>query len=203
MLLSHASKSAAISERNRSRIQRTGQTPGGARVWSELEDERLLATKDEELSAIIYLFPGRTDIAIRARRRKLGVRSRSAKTWSPEEDKVLRVNARTMNWWEISALLPGRSRAAVQGRARFLGISGSWRCDGPKPYNIPLFDAIRLRAWEDGIGFEALDRELKTGGYFHKNGFRKRNSRGYVNIGHIRKAVNFFGGELTIDWKDV
>jgi len=43
-----------------------------------------------------------------------------------------------------------------------------------------------------------------TGGYFHKNGFRKgRRITRYVNIRHIRKAVEFFGGELTIDWKDV
>lgn len=203
MLLSYASKSAAVSERNRSRIQRTGQAPGGKRVWSDVEDERILATKDEELSGIVYLFPGRTDGAIRSRRLKLGLRGRTTKAWSTEEDKVLRVNARTMNWWEISALLPGRSRAAVQGRARLLGLSSPWRGDGPTLHNIPLFDAVRLRAWEDGIELQALDRELRTGGYFHKNGYRKRNSKGYVNIGHIRKAVEFFGGELTIDWKDI
>ena len=52
--------------------------------------------------------------------------------------------------------------------------------------------AVRLRAWEDGIGLQALDRELKTGGYFHKNGAYNK-TKGYVNIGHIRKAVEFFG----------
>jgi hypothetical protein len=203
MLLSYASKSVTLAQRARSRIERTGQAPGGKTVWSAAEDKKLLATKGEELGAIVYLFPGRTDIAIRSRRLKLGLRRRVTKPWSAEEDKILRRNATTMNWWQISTMLPGRSRAAVQGRARYLGMCSVWRCDGPKSHNIPLYDAIRRRAWEDGIGLQALDRELKTGGYFHKNAFRKRNPQGYLNIGHIRKAVEFFGGELTIDWKDV
>jgi hypothetical protein len=202
MLLSYASKSVTLAQRARSRIERTGQAPGGKQVWSEAEDKKLLATKGEELGAIVHSFPGRTHIAIRSHRLKLELRRRVAKAWSPEEDKILRRNASTMNWWQISALLSGRSRAAVQGRARLLGISSPWRWDAPKPHNIPLFDAVRLRAWEDGIGLQALDRELKTGGYFHKNGAYNK-TKGYVNIGHIRKAVEFFGGELIIDWKDV
>jgi hypothetical protein len=204
MLLSYASRSVTLAQRARSRIERTGQAPGGKQVWSEAEDKKLLATKGEELGAIVYLFPGRTEFAIRSRRLKLGLRGRRVtKPWSVEEDKILRRNAATMNWWQISTMLPGRSRAAVQGRARHLGVCSVWRWDGPKPYNIPLYDAIRRRSWEDGIGLKALDRELKTGDYFHKNGFRKRNPQGHLNIGHIRKAVEFFGGELTIDWKDV
>lgn len=86
MLLSFASNSASLAQRARSRIQRTQCAPGGKRVWSALEDEKILATKNEELGAIVYLFPGRTDIAIRSRRRKLCLRRRTAKAWSPEED---------------------------------------------------------------------------------------------------------------------
>ena len=203
MLLSYASKSVTLAQRARSRIKRTGMTPGGKQVWTKAEDDKLVAINGEKLGAIVHLFPGRTDAAIRFRRLKLGLSRRVIKAWSAEEDKILRRNASTMNWWQISPILPGRSRASVQGRARLLGISSPGRCDAPKPHNIPLFDAVRLRAWQDGIGLQALDRELKTGGYFHRNGYRKRNPRGFVNIGHIRKAVEFFGGELTIDWKDV
>jgi hypothetical protein len=203
MLLSYASKSATLSQRNRTRIARTGQAPGGKRVWSKEEDRRLVETKDLKLTAILPLFACRTEIAVRARRVTLGLSGRVAKAWSLDEDKTLRRNAATMNWWQISHLLPGRTRAAVQGRARYLGIPSPWRGDGPKKYNVPLLDAVRQRAWEDGIGLEALDRELKTGGYFHKNGFRKRNKPNYVNFANIGKAVEFFGGTFTIDWQDV
>ncbi len=156
MSLSYASKSVSLAERSRYRIERTGLAPGGKRVWSNAEDKRVVETRTQKLSVIVHLFPGRTEIAIRGRRNKLGLSRRTCKPWSTEEDKILRQNVSAMNWWQISALMPARTRAAVQGRARLLGLCGTWKSKEPKKRNIPLFDAVRQRAWEDGIGQTAF-----------------------------------------------
>ena len=60
-----------------------------------------------------------------------------------------------------------------------------------------LADEIRLRCKQDGIPIYKLDRILNTGTYFSYNAHRRR-----VNLAAIIKAVEFFGGHLTIDWND-
>jgi len=206
MDISFLSRSAFLAKASRQRMQREGRTPLGHVLWSKEEDALLLKNRDRPIGEIAHMFSRRTRNALIARRVKLGCSFKSQKNWRPEEDRILREHTPKLNWRQISLMLPGRSRAAVQGRARYIGIANnefSRARHRPKIYRIPLLDAVRLRAWEDGISLEALDKELKSGGYFRKNGMRKRNKRrDYVNIWHIKKAVEFFGGELVIDWKD-
>lgn len=203
MTTNFLSRHAAFGERTRQRMHETGRTPRGDLIWSAEEHGRLEQLRNEKLDSIVALFPGRTRGALRSRRMNYDLAPKSFQLWTTHEERVLRENAGKLNWQQISDMLPGRTRAAVQGRARYLGLCGRHLGQGPKKFDKPLFDAVRLRAWEDGIGFSDLDRELNTGGYFAKNGFRKRNKqKDYVNIRHIKKAVEFFGGELVIDWKD-
>jgi hypothetical protein len=67
--------------------------------------------------------------------------------------------------------------------------------DGPNSV-LPLYDEVRRRAYEDGPSMHALDNELRTGRYFQDN-HKKR-----LNWKKLARAVEFFGGEMKIDWKD-
>jgi hypothetical protein len=61
-----------------------------------------------------------------------------------------------------------------------------------------LVDEIRIRAKEDLISFQRLDRELKSRWHF-QNDFIKPKT---VNLKHVAAAVAYFGGTLVIDWQD-
>jgi hypothetical protein len=97
---------------------------------------------------------------------------------------------------QLAKLLPGRSEYAVQGRAWYLGVRKGCR-RSPLAKGLPVYDEIRARAYEDGLSMRALDSELGTGKYFQKN-YRKK-----LNWKKLARAVEFFGGEMRVDWKDV
>jgi hypothetical protein len=60
-----------------------------------------------------------------------------------------------------------------------------------------VYDEIRKRAHEDGLSMRALDSELKTGKYFQDNHSKT------LNWKKLARAVEFFGGRMTIDWNDI
>jgi hypothetical protein len=62
---------------------------------------------------------------------------------------------------------------------------------------LPIYDDVRSRAYEDGLSMHDLDCELRTGKYFQDN------HRKILNWEKFARAVAFFGGQMTVDWKDV
>jgi hypothetical protein len=65
-----------------------------------------------------------------------------------------------------------------------------------------LIDAIRSRANADGIPMMALDREIGSSRYFSSHCLAEKAKQRPPIMKHILAAVEFFGGELTINWKD-
>jgi hypothetical protein len=179
------------------------------RAWIKAEIQilnlgRLLKTADLQ-----ERLPGRSQHAIRSKRRELGIDRHVG--WTAGEDEELRLSANRKGAFRIHRILPHRTPWQITKRAKQLGITLFNSHD--KPLAIlgePLADAIRARAGEDGFSMRGLDCELNTGGYFTNVASlrAKRGSGPYMPA--IRKAVDFFEGELitgpdgtiTIDWKD-
>lgn len=119
--------------------------------------------------------------------------------WSAEDDATLRryypIVAKTR---EMRRYLPSFTTKQIVGRACWLRIKRKHNGDPRLKGDFELIDQIRIRAKEDGLSFQKLDRELKTGWYF-QNGFYKPKT---VNLRNIAKAVAYFGGTLVIDWHD-
>lgn len=119
--------------------------------------------------------------------------------WSTEDDAVLRryypIVEKTR---DMRRYLPAFATRQVVGRACRLGIKRKHMGDARLKGQFELIDQVRMRTKEDGMTFQQLDRELKTGWYF-QNGFYKTKS---VNLKNIAAAVTYFGGTLVIDWHD-
>ena len=183
---------------DRSNDRRTGH---GA-SWTDDEIEVLKANRHLSARSLVPLLPGRSEQSIRTKRQHTGWTRIDDTKWSDIEDRRLKRFAETLCVTRISKQMPGRDYNSVLRRAKILGITlRPWS----KPLAMsgdPLIDAVRQRAHEDGISVMALDRELGTGNYFSsdclsaaKRGQRRR-------LDNIAKAVEFFGGEITINWKD-
>ncbi|MDO5067467.1 MAG: SANT/Myb-like DNA-binding domain-containing protein [Propionibacteriaceae bacterium] len=105
--------------------------------WSREEDELL-----RELGAtavwkeVKAAFPQRSEDALRQRLHQLGVSRRSlagnrtgqrAPDWSIQEDTLLREHGSTASWEQLEALLPSRTRSAIQQRFNNLGLQREGR----------------------------------------------------------------------------
>jgi hypothetical protein len=196
MDLRFLSRNAATAKRNSSLQRRRGYTFAGTKIWDEKELDIVRSTAALTLPNVQKLLPHRTQRAIERRREKLGLYRRTLKPWTNVEDRILKGSIDTLGYPAIAKLLPGRSVHAVQGRAWYLGVrKGCLRC--PKVTGLPLYHEIRSRAFEDGLSMQALDNELRTGKYFQDNHGKR------LNWKKLAQAVNFFGGQLRIDWNDL
>ncbi len=159
-----------------------------------IEDNILRETANLTVLEAQKQLPHRTRSAVERRREELGLCRRKLKPWTTFEDRTLKTKI-DLGYVAIAKLLPGRSVAAVQGRAWYLGVrKGTLR--RPKPKGLPVYDQLRDRAYEDGISQHALDCELRTGKYFQDNHQKK------LNWKKLARAVEFFGAELKLDFKD-
>jgi hypothetical protein len=61
-----------------------------------------------------------------------------------------------------------------------------------------LVDQIRICAKQDGISLRKLDKALGCGYYFETANWR----RNKINLVHVARAIEFFGGTLVIEWCD-
>jgi hypothetical protein len=174
--------------------RRRGVTFAGSKIWDHTEDETVIQTAHEGVAATQKLLPHRTCKAIERRRQKLGASKRTLKPWTTLEDRILKTNIE-LGYPAIAKLLPGRTAHSVQGRAWYLGIRKG-RLRPAKAKGLPVYDMVRSRAYEDGMSMHALDRELGTGKYFQDNHQKKSNWK------KLARAVEYFGGEMTVDWRD-
>jgi hypothetical protein len=170
--------------------------------WTEREDN--IVRKYGPKTAVRRLAGRRTHAAVIQRRYELNHSKEEPLKhgrgcWSVEDNEILRryyptvIRAR-----EMKRYLPGFTTKQIIGHARLLGLRRKHTGDPRLKGQFELVDQVRIRAKEDGITFQRLDRELKTGWYF-QNGFYKTKS---VNLRNIAKAIAYFGGTLVIDWHD-
>jgi hypothetical protein len=195
MDLRFLSRNAESAKRSSYLQRQRGVTFAGTKIWDAAEDEIIKRTSGEVIAVAQRLLPHRTSKAIERRRQKLDVSGRRLKPWTTNEDRTLRSNI-ALDYPAIAKLLPGRTTHGVQGRAWYLGIrKGCLR--RPKAKGLAVYDTVRNRAYEDGLSMHALDCELRTGKYFQDN------HKKTLNWKKLARAVDFFGGEMIIDWKDI
>lgn len=195
MDIGYLSRNAESAARMSHLQRKRGYTFVGSKIWEKREDDIIRSTAHLTIKEVRKQLPHRSGKAIEARRGFLGLLRRKLKQWTTSEDRLLRQNIDHLDYVEIAKLLPNRTVHGVQGRAWYLGIrKGCHQC--PKAKGLPIYDAVRLRGYEDGISMHSLDRELRTGKYFQDN------HRKTLNWKKLARAVDFFGGELTVNWND-
>jgi len=193
-------KRKSQADRIREYINRTGYTGAGHRAWTKAEDDQLRATRGCRIAVILPLFPSRTVDAINARRQLLGL-ARHFRRFTVAEMKLLKQHVGSRSWPQLLHFFPGRSRDSLRQLARRLGMPSVNRRPIPVGWNHPLYDEIRMRAWEDGISLRALNRELDAHGYFtqaRKARDKPRKSRP-INFVYVQRALDFFDARLRKD----
>jgi hypothetical protein len=195
MDFAYLSRSVATAQRNRHLQKRRGHTHAGSKLWEAHEDQIIRSTAHLTIPEVRLQLPHRTGPAIERRREKLNMTRRRLKQWTTHEDRILRQNNDRLDYVQIAKLLPHRSVHAVQGRAWYLGIRKGC-LHPPKAKGLLVYDEVRRRGYEDGFSMRALDSELGTGKYFQDN-YRKT-----LNWKKLARAIDFFGGELSVNWKD-
>jgi hypothetical protein len=153
-------------------------------------------------TALKKLLPARSLQAIRRKREELGLPVlQRYQNWLPSDDRRLIELAKTRSAIEIARLMD-RAVGSVRTRAEKLEIK--FKSEAPKHVSSgnPLVDAIRQRAEQDGIAMTTLDREIGSGHYFSIHCLSKKAKGKPPVMKHIARAVEWFGGELTINWRD-
>jgi len=171
------------------------------RPWSTRELTRLKKHASTQLDKLVKLFPGRTPEAVKTKRTRLGFTGEKNRNWTREEDGQLRDMCSRGMGWTAMARETGIDRETIRSRCLTKLLI---RPNKPKVKIIgePFADAIRQRAAEDGIAMRGLDREIGTGTYFTSNCELRAMRGSGPDMNAIAKAVEFFGGELAINWKD-
>lgn len=108
--------------------------------WTPAEDDVISARYGAaDVAVWAYLLPGRPVQAIVNRARRLGLVSRLADTarWTSAEDEILTRNYGRDPVREWQHQLPDRTRHAILGRARFLGLRSNLRMRAPSRRQNP------------------------------------------------------------------
>ncbi|ARQ95233.1 hypothetical protein [Bradyrhizobium phage BDU-MI-1] len=179
------------------KVIRTGGIP-----WTDDERDVLKNNRDKSAKQLLSLLPRRSHSSIVAMRDKTGWTYIRPLAWNDVEDRRLRRLAETLCATDIAKQMPGRTYDTVSRRAKALGIKLRSRTKPHTRSGHPVIDAIRDRALEDGMTIGALDRELGTKNYFASDCITAVRKGSPLQWDRIAKAVEYFGGELTINWKD-
>jgi len=170
--------------------------------WSEREDR--IVARHRPAVATRMLAGKRTYKAIIQRRFDLKhpseAKVRSGRhCWSPEDVAQMRAHYPIVaHASDMKRYLPEHTVKQIIGKAHQLGLKRKYMGDPRLRGQHELVDQVRIRAKQDGISFQKLDRELKSGWYF-QCGYQDTKS---VNLRHVAAAVAYFGGTLVIDWHD-
>ena len=93
------------------------------RYFSEEEDNILRNNPDITMKNLKKLLPGRSDMVIRERRKKLGLPPLPIEYgWTKEEMEILEKNYYDLGPTKLTELLPNRSRSAIISMANFKGL---------------------------------------------------------------------------------
>lgn len=175
---------------------------GGGLPWTDEELEILRTSRDKSGRQLTALLPRRSHSAITTMRDKMGWTYLRPYAWNEVEDRKLRRLAETLCATDIAKQMPGRTYDTIRARAKALDIKLRSRTKLHSRSGHPVIDAIRERALEDGMTIGALDRELGTKNYFASDCITAVRKGNPLRWDRIARAVEYFGGELTINWKD-
>ncbi|WP_439357912.1 hypothetical protein [Bradyrhizobium sp. DASA03007] len=179
------------------KVIRTGGIP-----WTDAERNVLKDSRDKSATQLMKLLPRRSHSSIVSMRDKTGWTYLRPTAWNDVEDRKLRRLAETLCATDIAKQMPGRTYDTVFRRAKALGIKLRSRSKPHTRTGNQIIDAIRDRCLEDGMTIMALDRELGTKNYFASDCITAVKKGAPLRWDRIAKAVEYFGGELTINWKD-
>ncbi|NTG12690.1 hypothetical protein G6L05_02875 [Agrobacterium rhizogenes] len=188
MTLAYFAKQAAAAQRMRTRMERSGFTPGGHRLWTPLEDELCHLLHSDQF-ALRHMLSHRSPSAIQARCRKLGfVRKRHE--WGPLKKQKLRKIYPEATHEELYAAFPGVELVNIRAAANRYKYYRK-----KKPYKrtgIVANDQLRSYCYDSNMVMRELDEAGKTGRYFQTRGYRTK----YPNFKAIYKAAGALGGVL-------
>ena len=195
-ILSYHTKGAVAEQTLRKHMTLTGRALNGERLWTADEDD-VIRKLEGNLDQITEALPDRTRMAIRRRRIKLGLKSKTQVEWSAEDISKLRKLYPHAPREEICAKFPNRNWGSIKRTASYHGFSRRRRL---KPTGIPEMDMVRNRCFEIRWSMQDLDEEAGTGGFFYNHNWTKASER--QTFWAFAQAVEALGGRLLIKWED-
>ena len=195
MDLAYYIKGARSAEGMRRRLERSGFTISGHRLWTK-DELTIVRLYYPYLGCALFRLRGRTEGAIRAKAREMGLCRHHVHRWTAAEVSKLRRFYPTASREELCAMIPGVSWTALSAAARRYGFRRKKKLY--KITGIEPLDAVRIRCYEIKWTMKNLDEECRTKRYFQTRGYRID----YPNFQAINRAVEMFGGELRVHWMD-
>jgi hypothetical protein len=184
-IASYASSNAAAS------VFPSARSRVGLKVWSQ-EDDMVVRLLYPDYGALQRHFADRTLAAIKHRAAKLRVVSKRH-VWTQLEVARLRrlFSQRRPTDTDLEAAFPHIPLRKILNKARHVGMVRERIA--PKILGVPVLDAVRQRAHDEGLTMVELDELASTRHYF------QHSSRSIV-WRHVAAAVNFLGGALMPWW---
>ena len=195
MDLQKLAQAAAAAAWMRDRLEMTGQTPKGHKLWSD-EERALIRQLMPDYDRLCTLLPHRTRRAIRGQAGELGL-TQKRHQWTGAECLKLRKLYLNAPMSEVLAAFPDLTRESIQQRARRMGVRRPRR----QYYitGIASIDQIRAKCFEIRWSMPDLDKAAGTKGYFSFQHWRGISRPGYKRIGQAIRALD---GELVAKWED-
>jgi len=166
---------------------------GPLRVWSQ-EDDMAVRLLYPDYGALQRHFADRTLAAIKHRAAKLGVVSKRHVWTQLEVARLRRLFAQRRPTDDaLKAAFPHIPLDKILYKARHVGIVRERIA--PIILGVPVLDAVRQRAHDEGMCLAELDRLSGTKRYFQQSTRR-------VVWRHVAAAVDFLGGALTPRWDE-
>jgi hypothetical protein len=194
MDLAQLAKDAAVTERTRLKILRSGFTVSGHKLWTD-EEDLICRIFHPDYSAICQVLHARSRKAVQTRCQRLGLAPRR-EAWGWSARQKLRKLYPDADRKEICDAFPGVSWDRIQAAARYYGFRRS-----RKPYKltgIPALDQLRSRCYAIRWIMRDMDEEAGTGQYFQTRGYKSRSP----DFNSIDKGVRALGGHLEVRWDD-
>lgn len=179
----------------RKRLKERGVTLTFSREWIQREDDacRILYPDIRAIRSAIWW---RSEGAIIARCKRLGLGRREFHRWTGRDILILRKLYPSGSREEICAAIPGVEWKNIASTARRFGLRRIKR-----PYKITgvrALDEVRLKCYDLRWTMRDLDEECRTKRYFQTRGYRCD----YPNFKAINAAVQALGGILAVTWHE-
>lgn len=165
-------------------------------LWSKADDDTILRLYPD-FEALAVALPNRTRDAIRVHASAYGLRKQDQKSWSSRDERTLReINKRQGIKRNYMEAFPARSYVQICSKLQKMGLQR--RRPPPVLFGVPIIDAVRRRAWDEGVNFRELDAATGGGRYWRKDS-RKAATDG-ISWGRVARAVEYLGGTLNAVW---
>ena len=195
MRLAQAFCGLAASMQAKARMQYSGKTFSGHRLWTTEEDNQVIMLHPD-YSALRLALPQRTYYSIKTRARILQV-VKPRHCWTAKEVSILRRMYPEASQEEISIFFPGMSWGKIAARARYAGYRRT-----RKPYKRtgyqPIDDILQF-AFKNNMTLADVDAFAGSKNYFQKQQWI---SNGFTGHKAVLRAAVALGGKVRIEWED-